>query len=59
MQNGFIGSFNGNFRDECLNETLLSSLSEALDRTRAWKEDYNGHRSHSSLGSLTPNELVT
>ena len=59
MQNGFIESFNGSFRDECLNETLFSSLSEARQRISAWKEDYNRHRPHSSLGNLTPNEFAT
>ena len=59
MQNGFIESFNGSFRDECLNETLFSSLPEARDRISAWKEDYNSHRPHSSLGNLTPNEFAT
>lgn len=59
MQNGFIESFNGSFRDECLNETLFSSLPEARDRISAWKEDYNTHRPHSSLGNLTPNEFAT
>jgi putative transposase len=59
MQNGFIESFNGSFRDECLNETLFSSLAEARDRISAWKEDYNTHRPHSSLGNLTPNEFAS
>ena len=59
MQNGFIESFNGSFRDECLNETLFSSLPEARDRIAEWKEDYNNHRPHSSLGNLTPNEFAT
>ena len=59
MQNGFVESFNGSFRDECLNETLFSSLSEARERISAWKEDYNSHRPHSSLGNLTPNEFAT
>ena len=58
MQNGFIESFNGSFRDECLNETLFSSLPEARDRISAWKEDYNTQRPHSSLGNLTPNEFA-
>ena len=58
MQNGFIESFNGSFRDECLNETLFSSLPEARDRITDWKEDYNSHRPHSSLGNLTPNEFA-
>ena len=59
MQNGFIESFNGSFRDECLNETLFSSLAEARDRINDWKEDYNTHRPHSSLGNLTPIEFAT
>jgi len=58
LQNGFIESFNGSFRDECLNETLFSSLPEARDRITDWKEDYNSHRPHSSLGNLTPNEFA-
>ena len=59
MQNGFIESFNGSFRDECLNEMLFSSLAEARDRITDWKEDYNSHRPHSSLGNLTPIEFAT
>jgi putative transposase len=34
-------------------------LSEARQRISAWKEDYNSHRPHSSLGNLTPNEFAT
>ena len=56
--NPFIESFNGSFRDECLNETLFSSMVEARDRINAWKEDYNTHRPHSSLGNLTPYEFA-
>ena len=37
MQNGFIESFNGSFRDECLNETLFSSLPQARQHITAWK----------------------
>ena len=59
MQNGFIESFNGSFRDECLNEVLFSSLSEARARITDWKEDYNSQRPHSSLGNLTPKEFAT
>jgi putative transposase len=58
MQNGFIESFNGSFRDECLNETLFSSLPEARARITDWKEDYNSQRPHSSLGNLTPDEFA-
>jgi len=58
QQNGFIESFNGSFRDECLNETLFSSLSQARDQITEWKEDYNSQRPHSSLGNITPNEFA-
>ena len=58
MQNGFIESFNGSFRDELLNETLFSSLAKAREKITAWKEDYNRHRPHSSLGNLTPLEFA-
>lgn len=58
MQNGFVESFHGSFRDECLNETLFSSLDEARSQITAWKEDYNRNRPHSSLGNLTPNEFA-
>ena len=54
MQNGFVESFNGSFRDECLNETLFSSLVDARHQITLWKEDYNVIRPHSSLGNLTP-----
>jgi putative transposase len=58
MQNGFIESFNGSFRDECLNETLFSSLADARAQITFWKEDYNRHRPHSSLGNITPGEFA-
>jgi putative transposase len=58
MQNGFVESFNGSFRDECLNETLFTPLAEARSHIAAWKEDYNRNRPHSSLGNLTPSEYA-
>ena len=51
-------TFNGSFRNELLNETLLSMLAEACKQIGAWKEDYNRHRPHSSLGNLTPQEFA-
>lgn len=59
MQNGFVESFNGSFRDECLNETLFTTLDEARIKITEWKEDYNQNRPHSSLGNLTPNEYAS
>jgi len=58
MQNGFVESFNGSFRDECLNETLFSSMAQARAQIATWKEDYNRNRPHSSLGNITPNEFA-
>jgi len=57
-QNAFIESFNGKLRDECLNETLFSSLAEAKDTLEAWQEGYNTHRPHSALSNLTPMEFA-
>ncbi len=58
MQNVVVESFNGSFRDECLNEMLFSSLAQARNQIASWKEDYNNHRPHSSLGNITPGEFV-
>ena len=58
QQNGFIESFNGKLRDECLNETLFSSLAEARKTLEDWQEDYNWRRPHSALGNLTPMEYA-
>ena len=57
-QNAFIESFNGKLRDECLNETLFSSLAEARETLEAWQEDYNRYRPHSTLGNMTPREFA-
>ena len=57
-QNAFIESFNGKLRDECLNETLFSSLADAQEALQVWREDYSNHRPHSSLGNLTPMEFA-
>jgi putative transposase len=57
-QNAFVESFNGRLRDECLNETLFSSLSHARAVLAAWKHDYNHHRPHSAHGGATPVEFA-
>ncbi len=54
MQNGFVESFNGRLRDECLNEHLFANLRHARHLSAAWRDDYNHHRPHSSLDGLTP-----
>jgi putative transposase len=53
-----VESFNGKFRDECLNEHWFRSLAEAREIIGAWRADYNQRRPHSSLGHLTPNEYA-
>lgn len=54
QQNGYVESFNGRLRDECLNETLFASLGHARSVLRAWRSDYNHVRPHSGIGGLTP-----
>ena len=54
QQNGFVESFNGRFRDECLNEHLFTTLAVARRIIEAWKIDYNHTRPHTSLNGLTP-----
>jgi len=58
MQTAFVESFNRSFRDECLNETLVSSLSEARAEIKRWQHDYNTQRPHSSLDNLGPAEFA-
>jgi putative transposase len=59
MQNGFVESFNGRLRDECLNEHLFSSYSHARETIAHWRHDYNNHRPHTSLDGFTPKEVTT
>ena len=54
MQNGYIESFNGKFRDECLNENWFQTLSQARSAIAAWRKDYNEVRPHSSCRRMPP-----
>jgi putative transposase len=54
QQNAFAESFIGRLRDECLNETLFTSLDQARAVLAAWQRDYNEIRPHSALGGRTP-----
>jgi putative transposase len=54
MQNGSIESFNGRFREECLDPSWFTSLAEARRVIEAWRVDYNRHRPHTSLRMATP-----
>lgn len=53
-KNGYIESFNGKLRDECLNGELFLSLAEARYVVDRWRMDYNHHRPHSRLNCMTP-----
>lgn len=57
-ENAYIESFNGRFREECLNEHIFETLDEAREIIEEWRQDYNDERPHSSLENLTPTEFV-
>ena len=53
-QNAYIESFNGIFRDSCLNRWLFFTTAEAKQIAEQWREEYNHERPHGSLGGRTP-----
>jgi len=57
-QNAFVESLNGWLRDECLNETLLTSMPQARAVLTTWRQDYSTIRPHSKLGGRTPAEIA-
>lgn len=57
-QNGFIESFNGRFRDKCLNENWFSDVSHVRKTISEWHQDYNECHPHSTLNYLTPSEFA-
>jgi putative transposase len=57
-QNAFIESFNGKFRDECLNDHHFHNLAHARALIAAWRRDYNETRPHSSLGRIPPAQFA-
>ena len=57
-QNALIESFNGKFRDECLNQNWFVDLRHAREVIESWRVDYNTVRPHSSLRYLTPEEFA-
>ncbi len=59
VQNAFIESFNGRFRDECLNEHWFLNLADARRIIEAWRIDYNSNRPHSALGYATPEDFAS
>lgn len=57
-QNAYIESFNGRFRDECLNEHWFTSLQHARVVVETWRKEYNEERPKRSLGGLTPTDYA-
>ena len=57
-ENGFVESFQGRFRDECLNAEIFENLEDAKRKIAAWRRDYNRLRPHSALGNLSPREYL-
>jgi putative transposase len=58
VENAYIESFNGKFRDECLNENWFTDLQDARTKIESWRIDYNSFRPHSSLDNQTPEEYA-
>ncbi len=58
IENAYIESFNGRFRDECLNTNWFMSLKHAREVIEEWRRDYNEVRPHSSLKGSTPKEYA-
>jgi putative transposase len=54
VENGFIESFNGRLRDECLNVEWFTSLEEARRGLTLWRDHYNHQRPHSASGDRSP-----
>lgn len=59
VENGYIESFNGRLRDECLNGEIFFDLANAREKLERWRHDYNEHRPHSALDDRTPAEFAT
>ena len=57
--NAFVESFNGRFREECLNAHWFLSLDDARGKIEAWRVFYNESRTHSALGDRTPREFAS
>jgi putative transposase len=58
VENGYIESFNGKLRDECLNVEVFFNLADARRKLYHWRRDYNHHRPHSALDDRTPAEFA-
>jgi putative transposase len=58
VENGYIESFNGKLRDECLNVEIFFTVTDARAKLERWQHDYNHYRPHSALADRTPTEFA-
>jgi putative transposase len=58
VENGFIESFNGKLRDECLNTEVFFSIADVREKLEHWRHDYNHFRPHSSLSNRPPADFA-
>jgi hypothetical protein len=58
VENGYIESFNGRLRNECLNVEIFFTLADAHRKPALWLHDYNNHRPHLALADRTPAEFA-
>ena len=58
IQNAFVESFNGRFREECLDQHHFVAIDDARALIESWREDYNSIRPHTSLRGLSPEEFI-
>jgi putative transposase len=56
--NAYVESFNGRFREECLNTCWFLSLDDAREKIEAWRRHYSESRPHTALGYLSPSEFA-
>jgi len=59
VENGFIESFNGRLRHECLNVEWFPTLAQAQEELSRWRDHYNHQRPHSALGDRTPAQFAS
>ncbi|MBX3208438.1 MAG: transposase family protein [Labilithrix sp.] len=57
-ENGFVESFQGRFRDECLNAEIFEDLEDAKRKIGAWRKDHNIRRPNSAIGNIPPAEYL-
>ena len=58
VENGYIQSFNGRLRDECLNVHVFFTLADVREKLEHWLQDYNQVRLHSAIGDYAPSDFA-